>query len=66
MLFSSANIHSLTIFQDTLEAFKRISDLSANPTKVENFLSAVLAHLNQFKEGKLPISYLGVPFISGR
>ena len=45
MLFSSANIHSLTIIQDTLEAFKRISDLSANPTKSENFLSAVLAHL---------------------
>ena len=45
MLFSSANIHSLTTFQDTLGAFKRISDLSANPTKSENFLSAVLAHL---------------------
>ena len=73
MLFSSANIHSLTIIQDTLEAFKRISDLSANPTKSENFLSAVPAHLKhqildflQFKEGKLPVKYLGVPLILGR
>ena len=73
MLFSSANIHSVTIFQDTLEAFKRISGLSANPTKTENFLSAVPAHLKhqileflQFKEGKLPVNYLGVPLISGR
>ena len=73
MLFSSANIHSLTIIQDTLEAFKRISDLSTNPTKSENFLSAVPAHLKhqildflRFKEGKLPVKYLGVPLISGR
>ena len=71
MLFLSANIHSLTIFQDTLGTFKRISGLSANPTKSENFLLAVPAHLNhqileflQFKEGKLPIIYLGVPLLS--
>ena len=71
MLFLSANIHSLTIFQDTLRTFKRISGLSANPTKSENFLLAVPAHLKhqileflQFKEGKLPVNYLGVPLLS--
>ena len=71
MLFLSANIHSLTISQDTLETFKRISGLSANPTKSENFLLAVPAHLKhqileflQFKEGKLPVNYLGVPLLS--
>ena len=73
MLFSSANIQSLTIIQDTIEAFKIISDLSANPTKSEKFLLAVPAHLKhqildflRFKEGKLPVKYLGVPLISGR
>ena len=71
MLYSSANIYSLTMFQDTVEAFKRISGLSANPTRTENFLSAVPAHLKhqileflQFKEGKLPVNYLGVPLLS--
>ena len=71
MLFLSANIHSLTIFQVTLGTFKRISGLSANPTKSENFLLAVPAHLKhqileflQFKEGKLPVNYLGVPLLS--
>jgi len=50
---------------------KRISGLSANPTKSENFLLAVPAHLKdqileflQFKEGKLPVIYLGVPLLS--
>jgi len=73
MLYSSANIYSLTIIQDTREVFKRISGLSANPKKTENFLSSVPAHLKhqileflQFKEGKLPVNYLGVPLISGR
>ena len=73
MLFSSANIHSLTIFQDTLGTFKRISGLSANPTKSEKFLLVGPAHLKhqildflRFKEGKLPVKYLGAPLISGR
>ena len=66
ILFSSANIHSLTIFQDFLEAFKKILGLRANPANSENFLAAVPAHLKQgileflkFKEGKLPVKYLG-------
>ena len=66
ILFSSANIHSLTIFQDSLEAFKKILGLRANPANSENFLAAVPAHLKQgileflkFKEGKLPVKYLG-------
>ena len=70
MLFLSANIHSLTIFQVTLGTFKRISGLSANPTKSENFLLAVPAHIKhqileflQFKEAKLPVNYLGVPLL---
>ena len=71
MLFSTANIHSFTIYQDTLGTFRRILGLSANPTKSENFLLAVPAHLKhqileflRFKEGKLPVNYLGVPFLS--
>ena len=66
ILFSSANIHSLSIFQDSLEAFKKILGLRANPANSENFLAAVPAHLKQgileflkFKEGKLPVKYLG-------
>ena len=63
----------LLYFKILLEAFKKILGLRANPTNSENFLAAVPARLKQgileflqFKEGKLPVKYLGVPLISGR
>jgi hypothetical protein len=56
-----------------LEEFREISGLALNPNKSEIFFAAVPGDIKaqilaclQFKEGYLPVRYLGMPLISGK
>ena len=72
MVFLGADVQSLGLIQDVLQSFKKLSRLSAKfngkmrlaavPLTLKQQILAVF----QFKEGKLPVRYLGVRLISKR
>uniref|UniRef100_A0A2N9FNM3 Reverse transcriptase domain-containing protein n=1 Tax=Fagus sylvatica TaxID=28930 RepID=A0A2N9FNM3_FAGSY len=73
LLFSSADLPSIRLIKSVLEEFKDISGLALNPNKSEVFFAAVPGEIKeqilsclQFKEGNLPVRYLGMPLISGK
>ena len=73
MLFCKANLASVTIIKDALDSFSCISGLTINQDKSLVFLSGVKEDLRtaivnclEFKQGTLPVNYLGVPMISSR
>jgi hypothetical protein len=73
LLFSSADLPSIQLIKSVLEEFKDISGLALNPNKSEVFFAAVPGEIKeqilsclQFKEGNLPVRYLGMPLISGK
>lgn len=73
LLFASADLPSILIFQEALQDFKQFSGLSVNQSKSGIYCSAVSPTLNQqiltsmqFRPGTHPIKYLGMPLISGK
>uniref|UniRef100_A0A2N9J1W3 Reverse transcriptase domain-containing protein n=1 Tax=Fagus sylvatica TaxID=28930 RepID=A0A2N9J1W3_FAGSY len=66
LLFSLANLPSIRLIKSVLEEFKDISSLALNPNKSEVFFAVVpddvkeqILSCLQFKEGNLPVRYLG-------
>jgi len=71
LIFSEANLSSISIIKMALLEFEHLSGLKANPSKSYFYCSGVSARLKvlllddlQMKEGQLPVRYLGVPLIS--
>ncbi|XP_077228392.1 uncharacterized protein LOC143861347 [Tasmannia lanceolata] len=73
MIFASGNSANATGIKNCLLAFANITGLEANIEKSEIFFAgtstriyhSILNYLN-FKEGKLPLKYLGLPLIFSR
>ncbi|GJZ26280.1 hypothetical protein Tco_0570533, partial [Tanacetum coccineum] len=72
-LFSHGDINSARVIIDALDEFKNVSGLVPSLPKSTTYFCNVLNHtkfaiLNvlPFKEGTLPIKYLGVPLVSSR
>ena len=73
LIFSRADCHSVSIMLNTLQEFAAMLGLRCNPSKSFVFVSSTssnireeLINLTGFREGALPITYLGVPLISSR
>jgi len=73
MIFSKGDINSIHMIRNVLIEFQELSGLYPNPNKSDIFLRGLLdAERNKiirilgFREGELPMKYLGVPIISSR
>jgi hypothetical protein len=73
LLFSDANLSSISIIKAALRKFELLLGLKANPLKSSLFCSGVLEMIKisllselQMGEGHLPVRYLGVPLISSK
>ena len=72
-VFLGADVQSVQVVLEALDKFTRLLWLRENFTKSEIFIAATPPSLKkkrlnllQFKEGKLPVIYLGVLLISGK
>jgi hypothetical protein len=70
LLFSNANLSSISIIKDTLREFELLSGLKANPSKSSLFCSGISERMKisllyelQMGEGHLPVRYLGAPLL---
>jgi hypothetical protein len=73
MIFSKGDVNSIRMIRTVLTEFQDLSSLYPNPNKSDIFLSGALnAEREQiirilgFREGELPMKYLGVPLTSSR
>jgi hypothetical protein len=73
MIFSKGDVNSIRMIRTVLTKFQDLSGLYPNPNKSDIFLSGALnAEREQiirilgFREGELPMKYLGVPLLSSR
>jgi hypothetical protein len=73
MIFSNGDVNSIRMIRTVLTKFQDLSGLYPNPNKSDIFLSGVLnaereqiIHILGFREGELPMKYLGVPLLSSR
>jgi len=73
MIFSKGDVNSICMIRTVLTKFQDLSGLHPNPNKSDIFLSGVLNAKREqiirilgFKEGELPMKYLGVPLLSSR
>ena len=73
MIFSKGDVHSIHMIKNVLIEFQDLSGLYPNPNKSDIFLSGMLGAEREqiisilgFREGELPMKYLGVPLISSR
>ncbi|KAL0445014.1 UNVERIFIED_CONTAM: LINE-1 retrotransposable element O protein [Sesamum latifolium] len=73
LLFSEADVNSITLFKDALMEFSDASGLEANPSKSVILLSKSAADMStsiqtvlNFQIGLLPVKYLGAPINSSR
>ncbi|KAL0445493.1 UNVERIFIED_CONTAM: hypothetical protein Slati_1677200 [Sesamum latifolium] len=71
MSFTRAEVQSVQLFRDSLMMFAEWSGLEANPSKSQISVSKAAWDVKQqllnvlgFREGTLPVRYLGVPLIS--
>lgn len=72
MIFSEASVSSITAIKGVLQEFTDLSGLTANHLKSEVFFEVPglnekkqILEVLQFKEGVLPVRYLGLPLITG-
>jgi hypothetical protein len=70
MILSKGDVNSIHMIRNVLTEFQ---DLYQNPNKSDIFLSGSLGvereqiiRILRFREGELPMKYLGVPLISSR
>jgi hypothetical protein len=73
MIFSKGDVNSIRMIRTVLTEFQDLSSLYPNPNKSDIFLSGSLnvereqiLRILGFREGELPMKYLGVPLISSR
>ncbi|XP_050222523.1 uncharacterized protein LOC126672611 [Mercurialis annua] len=73
LLFCHGDIKSILFLANSLNSFKNSSGLSVNPTKsqiffcnIDSSLKVRICEILGFKEGVLPLRYLGIPLISTR
>jgi hypothetical protein len=73
MIFSNGDVNLICMIRTVLTKFQDLSGLYPNPNKSDIFLSGVLnaereqiIHILGFREGELPMKYLGAPFLSSR
>ncbi|KAH7836205.1 hypothetical protein Vadar_033678 [Vaccinium darrowii] len=73
MLFCKGDVNSVKHIQNSLSEFESLSGLSPSPGKSSIFFSGVqhstrieILQLLDFKEGTLPVRYLGVPLLSSK
>lgn len=73
MIFCKGDIKFVHLIKDGLNEFHKLSGLSPNPLKSHVFFSGCEKKLHEeilgvttFKEGHLPVRYLGVPLIPTR
>jgi len=73
MIFSKGDVNSIRMITNVLTEFQDLLGLYPNPIKSDIFLSGSLGaereHIIRilgFREGELPMKYLGVPLISSR
>lgn len=71
LMFCRGETHSISLLMNTLEQFKTLSGLSANPQKSSCYLSQACVSLNSWilntygiEMGILPAKFLGVPLIT--
>ncbi|GKA77064.1 hypothetical protein Tco_0783525 [Tanacetum coccineum] len=72
-LFAHGDVDSARVIMDTLEEFKEASGLTPSLPKstayfcnVLNYIKLDILNILPFKEGKLPVKYLGVPLVPSR
>jgi len=73
IIFSKAHLPTLQLIQNTLEEFYKAAGLRANPEKSQIVCGGCTPQLQQqclevtgYKEGRLPMKYLGVPITTSR
>ncbi|KAL3576428.1 hypothetical protein D5086_021711 [Populus alba] len=73
MIFNKGDVHSIRMIKNVLTKFQDLPGLYPNPNKSDIFLSNPLGADREqiisilgFREGELPMKYLGVPLISSR
>jgi hypothetical protein len=73
MIFCKAEVASVFLVRNCLDQFRVASDLSPNPDRSNIFLCGVAPNTKMqllgvlgYREGKLPIRYLGVPLITSK
>jgi len=73
MIFSKGDVNSIRMIKNVLTEFQDLSGLYPNLNKSDVFLSGLLyaekeqiIHILGFREGELPMKYLGVPLISSK
>ncbi|MFS7978016.1 putative RNA-directed DNA polymerase [Helianthus anomalus] len=72
-MFANGDVASVKVLRDTLQRFTKISGLVPSMPKCTVFFGNVpqsvkqeILHIMPFKEGSLPVRYLGVPLISSK
>ncbi|GJU24535.1 hypothetical protein Tco_1163156 [Tanacetum coccineum] len=70
-LFAHGDANSASVIMSALDEFKQVSGLTPSLSKSTAYFCNVLNHVNlsilqilPFKEGRLPVKYLGVPLVS--
>ncbi|XP_028097019.1 uncharacterized protein LOC114296888 [Camellia sinensis] len=71
MIFSKGYVPTVKLIMEGLEEFSNLSGLTPNPSKSNIYFSgcemglrASILDVTKFKEGTLPVKYLGVPLIT--
>ena len=72
-IFLRANVESASLIMESIEEFKGVSGLAPSLPKslayfcnVRNSVKLDILNILPFKEGTLPVKYLGVPLVSSR
>ncbi|CAN1159647.1 LINE-1 retrotransposable element ORF2 protein [Linum perenne] len=73
LIFTNGSVQGISVIYQVLHSFYKLTGLKVNPSKTELFCSVSvprtiidqMVHISEFKEGSLPVKYLGVPLISG-
>ncbi|GJX37805.1 DUF4219 domain-containing protein [Tanacetum coccineum] len=72
-LFAHGDANSASVIMSTLDEFKQVSGLTPSIQKSTAYFCNMLNHVKlsilqilPFKEGRLPVKYLGVPLVSSR
>ncbi|CAL1372090.1 unnamed protein product [Linum trigynum] len=73
LVFTKGTVEGVTVIADILQKFYLVSGLQCNPNKSEIFSAGVTEELQNalvqhsgFKEGALPVRYLGLPLNAGK
>ncbi|CAN1126675.1 LINE-1 retrotransposable element ORF2 protein [Linum perenne] len=73
LIFTNGSVQGVSVIYTVLHSFYLLTGLKVNPSKTELFCSASVPRaiieqmvtVSGFKEGSLPVKYLGVPLITG-